>query len=48
MIAASAGHTQLVRLFIGRGANVNATNSGLHSPLQYAASKNHYEVLYNI
>ena len=44
IIAASAGHEQLVRLLIGRGANVNALNDGLHSPLQYAASKNHHQV----
>lgn len=44
MIAASAGREQVVRLLIGRGANTNAQNTGGHSALQYAASKNHHEV----
>lgn len=44
MIAASAGRDQVVRLLIGRGANTNAQNTGGHSALQYAASKNHHEV----
>ena len=45
MIAASAGRTQVVRMLIGRGANTNAQNTGGHSALQYAASKNHHEVI---
>lgn len=44
MIAASAGREQVVRLMIGRGANINTRNNGGHSALQYAASKDHYEV----
>jgi len=45
IIAASAGKTQIVRLLLGKGADINSKNEGGHSALQYAASKNHSEVL---
>ena len=44
MISASAGRVQVVRLLLGRGANTSAQNTGGHSALQYAASKDHHEV----
>ncbi|XP_066952129.1 26S proteasome non-ATPase regulatory subunit 10-like isoform X2 [Macrobrachium rosenbergii] len=45
LIASSAGHAQVVRLLIGRGAHLNAQNDGGHSALQYAASKDHHEIV---
>lgn len=44
MCAACAGRLDAVRLLVGRGADANARNDGGHSALQYAASKDHYEV----
>ena len=44
IIAASAGKTQVVRILLAKGADINAVNSDGHSALQYAASKNHTEV----
>ena len=44
IISVSAGMEQVVRLLIGHGADVNATNKTGQSPLHYAASKNRLEV----
>ena len=44
MIAASAGHIQIVNLLIGCGAQVNAVNCNGQSALHYAASRGRLEV----
>lgn len=44
MIAASAGHMQIVKLLLGHGAQVNAVNIKGQCPLHYAASKDWIEV----
>jgi len=48
IIAASAGKIDVVRLLLAKGADINAQNEGLHSALQYAASKNHPEVKFKL
>ena len=44
MIAASAGHTQIVKMLIGHGAQVNAVNCNGQCSLHYAASRGRFEV----
>lgn len=44
IISVSAGMEDVVRLLIGYGADVNATNKTGQSPLHYAASKNRLQV----
>jgi len=44
IIAAAAGRTDIVRILISKGADINAKNNGGHSALQYAASKNYPDV----
>jgi 26S proteasome non-ATPase regulatory subunit 10 len=44
IISVSAGMEDVVRLLIGCGADVNATNKTGQSPLHYAASKNRLQV----
>lgn len=44
ILAASAGRFEVTKILISAGADVNATNEGGHSALQYAASKGWKEV----
>lgn len=44
MEAASAGHTDIVRLLIAHGADVNAQSSSGNTPLMYACAGGHEEV----
>ena len=44
MIAASAGHLQIVKMLIGRDAQVNAVNCNGQCALHYAASRDRQEV----
>lgn len=48
MIAASAGHEQVVSLLLAKGAQVNAVNNTGQCSLHYAASKDRYQVNINI
>ena len=45
MEAASAGHTDIVRLLIAHGADVNAQSSSGNTPLMYACAGGHEEVV---
>jgi len=45
MEAASAGHTDIVRLLIAHGADVNAQSSTGNTPLMYACAGGHEEVV---
>lgn len=44
ILAASAGKYDVVKLLIGKGANVDLKTTGGQSALQYACSKGHKEV----
>ena len=44
MIAASAGHEQVISLLLAKGAQVNAVNNTGQCSLHYAASKDRYQV----
>ena len=44
-LAARGGHTQLVKLLIGKGADVNARNRDGNTSLHWAAEKGHIEVV---
>lgn len=44
MIACSAGHIEIVKLLIEKGANVRVTNNNGQTPLHYAASRNRLDV----
>lgn len=48
MIAASAGHEQVVSFLLAKGAQVNAVNNTGQCSLHYAASKDRYQVNINI
>ena len=45
MEAASAGHTDIVRLLIAHGADVNAQSSSGNTPLMYACAGGHEDVV---
>ena len=45
MEAASAGHTDIVRLLIAHRADVNAQSSSGNTPLIYACARGHEEVV---
>lgn len=47
MIAASAGHEQVVSFLLAKGAQVNAVNNTGQCSLHYAASKDRYQVNIN-
>lgn len=44
IIACSAGHLDIVKLFLSKGANVNGCTDQGRSGLLYACSKNHEEI----
>lgn len=46
ILASSAGRFEVVRLLIGKGANVNHKSTRGQSSLHYACSKGHIEVIY--
>ena len=43
--AAAAGHTEIVRLLVERGANVNSTTKTNSTPLRAACFDGHYEIV---
>lgn len=45
MIASSVGAVEVVRYLISKEADVNQQNCNGQSPLHYAASKQHMEVI---
>ena len=45
MEAASAGHTDIVRLLIAHGADVNAQSSSGNTPLMYECARGHEDVV---
>ena len=44
LLASSAGRLEVVRLLLGKGANVNKKNNRGQTSLHYACSKGHKEV----
>lgn len=44
MIAASAGHLEIVKTLLASGAEVNKTNNNSSTSLHYAASKNRVDI----
>ena len=43
--AAAAGHTQIVKLLVERGANVNSTTKTNSTPLRAACFDGHFEIV---